>query len=561
MMRPRSIKAFVNAAPKIVPVSEAAQLVQAAQQAGQIVVMCHGCFDIVHPGHIRHLQQAAKFGDRLLVTITGDGLMDKGTGRPLIPQELRAENLAALNCVDWVAINSHPTAAELLELVRPDVYVKGREYEHNRDPRFRQEKEIVERHGGRVVFTSGDVVFSSTALIDALEDAASPFQSTLRRLIEQYSITPERIDALIGSFQGKRILVIGETIKDTYVICERPAVAGESPIMTLRPLEYRSFDGGAAIIARHLAAMGARPTLLTALPRTTEVAGLCQRLQNENVWTTWIDVDSQLIEKQRFLVGASKVMKVDLGGPLTLDAAHRDRFIDDAVIAVKDCDAVIIADFGQGLFTPAMLNELCKRLRPIVPLMTGDVSGRRSNLLSMWQMDLLCPSESEIRDALHDYDEGLSSVAWRTLESTHSKAAIATLGEEGLISFERIPHKESNRDDWQSHVTGQHIPALVPYAVDALGCGDALLAAATLALTANAPLTIAAFIGSAAAASQAQRLGNAVIGAADIRRAVRRLCQAQLAFAGMPTDGHAASAHERPTSIAEPRLPIAAAHQ
>ena len=561
MMQSRSIKGSVSTATKILPVNDAAQLVRAAQQTDQIVVMCHGCFDIVHPGHVRHLQQAAKFGDRLLVTITGDALMDKGTNRPLIPQELRAENLAALNCVDWVSINSHPTAAELLELVRPDVYVKGREYEHNRDPRFQQEKEIVERHGGRVVFTSGDVVFSSTALINALEDAASPFQSTLRRLIQQHEITPDSTDSLIGSFQGKRVLVIGETIKDTYVICERPAVAGESPIMTLRPLEYRSFDGGAAIIARHLAAMGARPTLLTALPRSTEVASLRQRLNNENVQTAWIDIDSPLIEKQRFLVGTNKVMKLDLGGPLTLDAAHRDRFIADAANAAKDCDAVIIADFGQGLFTPAMLTELCKRLRSVVPLMTGDVSGRRSNLLSMWQMDLVCPSESEIRDALHDYDEGLSSVVWRVLESTQSKAAIATLGEEGLISFDRIPHNESSRDEWQSHLTGQHIPSLVPYAVDALGCGDALLAAATLALTVKSPLTIAALLGSAAAASQAQRLGNAVIGAADLRRAVRRLCQAQLTFDGVPSDDSGGSVYPRQSSIAELRLPVAAALQ
>jgi rfaE bifunctional protein nucleotidyltransferase chain/domain len=543
-----------------VSITQAADVVRTAQAAGESVVMCHGCFDIVHPGHVRHLQHAARLGDRLLVTVTGDGLMRKGENRPLIPQELRAENLAALDCVDWVAINNRPTASEILEELRPNIYVKGREYEHNRDPRFLQEKTIVERHGGRVVFTSGDVVFSSTALIQAMEDAASPFHATLRQIIDSVarasrpcesengrdarSTAIDLFDALIERFRGRRVVVIGEAIRDTYVMCERPAVAGESPIMTLRPLEYRSFDGGAAIIARHIAAMGGEATLLTVLPRSTEAEALRRRLNAEHVEVKWIDNDSALIEKQRFLVGASKVMKLDLGGPITLDATDQETFIELALEAagagVGGCDAAIIGDFGQGLFTGAMLTRLCERVRECVPVMTGDVSGRRSNLLAMRKMDLLCPSEAEIRDALHDYDEGLSSVTWRVLDMTESKAAIATLGEEGLIAFDRRADADENPEGWQTRLDAQHVPALSPYAVDQLGCGDALLAAATLTLASGAArgglagtgggLVQAALLGSVAAACQAQRLGNAVIGAADLRRGVRRLCEAQLAW-------------------------------
>ncbi len=509
---------------------QAVALLRAAQGEGETVVMCHGCFDIVHPGHVRHLQHAARLGDRLIVTVTGDGLMDKGSNRPLIPQELRAENLAALDCVDWVAVNQHPTAAAILESLRPDIYVKGREYEHNHDPRFLLEKAIVERHGGRVVFTSGDVVFSSTALIAAMEQAASPVQAALRQIIEQHDVTPESMDAIIERFRGRRVVIIGEAIRDTYVMCERPAVAGESPMMTLRPQEYRSFDGGAAIIARHIAAMGGEATLLTALPRSTDAESLRRRLNAERVEVRWIDIETPLIEKQRFLVGATKVMKLDLGGPITLDATDQDALIGFASEIAVECDAAIIADFGQGLFTGAMLTRLCEAIRPHVPVLTGDVSGRRSNLLAMRHMDVLCPSEAEVRDALHDYDEGLSSVVWRVLDMTESKAAIATLGEEGLIAFGRLPDADENLETWQTRLDAQHVPALSPYAVDQLGCGDALLAAATLTLTAGGTLVQAALLGSVAAACEAQRLGNAVIGSAELRRGVRRLCNAQLAW-------------------------------
>jgi rfaE bifunctional protein nucleotidyltransferase chain/domain len=108
-----------------------------ARASGRRVVHCHGCFDIVHPGHIRHLKFAKSQGDILLVSVTGDAQVSKGDGRPLIPEELRAENLAELDCVDWVYIEPRATASELLERGQPDVYIKGREYELNNDPRFR----------------------------------------------------------------------------------------------------------------------------------------------------------------------------------------------------------------------------------------------------------------------------------------------------------------------------------------------------------------------------------------------------------------------------------------
>lgn len=507
----------------------------AARQQGRTVVQCHGCFDIVHPGHVRHLQHAARQGDILLVTITADSRMAKGAGRPLIPQELRAENLAALDCVDWVYIDPHPTAESLLEDVRPDVYVKGREYENNNDPRFQAEKVAVERHGGRVVFSSGDIVFSSTALVAAMEHAADPFHARIRQLTESEELSPSRLDALIESFKGLRVCVVGETLIDTYVLCDRPEIAGESPVMSLRPLEQRSYDGGAAIIARHLAALGARPTLVTGLPRTSGAEAFRQRLGAEGVSVQWVETDTPMLEKQRFLVGAQKVMKLDMVHPITLDAARQERLLAIAAEAAQGCDAAIIADFGNGLLTANLLARVCRTLRERARFLAGDVSGRRAALTHMRDMDLLTPTESELREALRDFDESVNTVAWRLLECARSRRAFVTMGPDGLITFERRP--EAERDaTWAGRLLSEHIPALAPYALDPLGCGDAMLAVATLALAADptgdqAAFRASAFLASIAAAAEAGRLGNEVISARDLRQGVRRLCDARLAVA------------------------------
>jgi len=506
-----------------------------ARAAGRRVVHCHGCFDIVHPGHVRHLRQAKALGEILLVSVTGDSGVNKGVGRPLIPEELRAENLAALDFVDWVHIEHRPTATQLLAEVRPDIYVKGREYEFNNDPRFLAERDAVERHGGRVVFSSGDVVFSSTALINAMEQSVDPFHQRLSQLAASPELAGQELFSLLSRMRGKRLVVVGESILDTYVLCDRPDIAGESPIMTLRPLENRHYDGGAAIIARHAAALGARPTLVTALDDSEQSHQFRRRLVAEGVEVRALTTRTPTPEKQRFLVGAQKVMKLDLVEPYVLDASEQAALIGMATEAARaggGCDAAVIADFGLGLMTPAALHKMCNALREHAAILSGDVSGRRSTLTAMRSMDLLCPSESEVRDAFRLHAEGLPLVAWRLLQDTDTRRAIVTMGAEGLIAFDRLHDVQETADDaWLHRLKAEHVPALTPFAIDPLGCGDSLLTAATLSLAAGGSLLASAFLGACAASCQAQRIGNVPISATDVRQTVVRVHNAHLTYA------------------------------
>ena len=513
---------------KVLSLEELLALRAEARETGRSVVQCHGCFDIVHPGHVRHLKHAAEQGDILLVSITADAVMRKGDGRPLFPQELRAENLAALDCVDWVYINPDDTAVRLLGEAQPDIYIKGREYEGNADPRFAAERATVERWGGRVVFSSGDIVFSSTALIGAMEHRVDPFHARLRQLVEQGEIDGARLGALTDSFRGKRVCVFGETIVDTYVMCDRPDVASEGPIMSLRPLERTSFDGGAAIIARHLAAMGARPVLVTALPRTVAAEALRRRLAVEGVEVAWVEHDGSLMEKQRFLVGSQKVMKVDMVRGLTLDATSQNELLTLARQSTEGCDGAIIADFGQGLFTGRVMAELLRVVRPRVPFIAGDVSGARNSMLKMRGVDLVCPTEHELRSAVGDFEDSLNAVVWKFLDEAKVGQAFVTLGGEGMIAFDRLPGAESDVGGWRSRVRGEHVPALAPHPVDTLGCGDALLAGASLAMMSGGRMVDAAVVGSVAAGVEAMRLGNEVVTAADLRRGIGRVVESRL---------------------------------
>lgn len=151
---------------KILELEELSKKVKALKTKGKKIVHCHGCFDLMHPGHIKYFQAAKEMGDVLIVTITPDIYIDKGPGRPVFNQQLRAESIAALECVDFVSLNKWPTAEETLRLLRPDIYVKGQEFEKFEDKtgKIQKESQVVREIGAEIKFTH-EIVFSSTELL------------------------------------------------------------------------------------------------------------------------------------------------------------------------------------------------------------------------------------------------------------------------------------------------------------------------------------------------------------------------------------------------------------
>ena len=152
---------------KILEIGELTSQIAQHRSAGKKIVHCHGCFDLMHPGHIKYFQAAKMMGDVLVVTISPDRFVDKGPGRPAFDENLRAESIAALECVDHVAINKWPTAEETLRFIRPDIYVKGQEFENLEDKtgKIQKEAEVIKEIGGEIRFTH-EIVFSSTKLLN-----------------------------------------------------------------------------------------------------------------------------------------------------------------------------------------------------------------------------------------------------------------------------------------------------------------------------------------------------------------------------------------------------------
>lgn len=152
---------------RVLSITELARAVHEHQMAGRRVALCHGCFDILHFGHLRHLEAARELADVLVVTVTPDRYVNKGPHRPVFTVEQRAELVAGLAVVDCVAVNEWPRAVETIEAVRPDIFVKGQEYDspdQQVNPNFVAEKTAIEAIGGVVTFTHEETSSSTWAL-------------------------------------------------------------------------------------------------------------------------------------------------------------------------------------------------------------------------------------------------------------------------------------------------------------------------------------------------------------------------------------------------------------
>ena len=216
---------------KIIPFSQLSKIKENNPNA--TIVHCHGVFDLVHLGHVRHFQSAKKFGNILVVTITEDQYVNKGPNRPYNTAVDRAMMLASLEEVDYVAINTHPTAILPIQTLKPDYYVKGPDYRNKEADitgGITEEENAVKENKGKLVFTD-DETDSSTSIINNFFLNYTSEQSQSIDEVKSVASTSEVID-IIEQLSSLRVLIAGEPIIDTYVFTQPLGLGSKSPIVS-----------------------------------------------------------------------------------------------------------------------------------------------------------------------------------------------------------------------------------------------------------------------------------------------------------------------------------------
>ena len=492
--------------PKIKTVQELLDIIGPFPRT-QKVIMCHGVFDVVHPGHVRHLVYAKSKADILVASITTDKHIDKGIYRPHVPEQLRALNLAAFEMVDYVIIDEEAKPLKNLQRIQPDYFAKGFEYTSGGlPPSTQEEMDIINGYGGELIFTPGDVVYSSSKFIQL-----APPKIKLEKLLSLMNtegISFNDLKLAVNAMKGYRVHVVGDTIVDSYT--RTTLIGGQTKTPTFS-VSYQGRDdyiGGAGIVSQHLRAAGAEVIFSTVLGNDNFKNFVVEGLLAAGIKChPLIDSSRPTTNKNVVIADGYRLLKID-----TLDNhIISDNILEKLVENIKttQADAVVFSDFRHGIFNritiPKMINAIPAGTYKVAD---SQVATRWGNITEFNNFDLITPNEREARFALADQDSTVGRLAGALMEKTQCRMMILKLGERGVFTITSDAHKSINNffsvDSFANQV------------VDAVGAGDALLAYATLALLSNGSEVVASILGSLAAACECEMDGNIPVKTEDV---------------------------------------------
>ena len=462
------------------------------------VIICHGVFDVVHPGHVRHLAYAKTKADILVITITADKHIKKGIYRPHIPEGLRALNLAAFEMVDYVIIDEQATPLNILNNIRPDFFAKGFEYTSSGlPPATQEEADVVESYGGQMIFTPGDVVYSSSKFLNL---ALPKVQlDKLLHLMEYNGIDFNILRETLKKLSDYHVHVVGDTIVDTYTRTTFIGGQTKTPTFSVLYQDHDDYIGGAGIVAQHLRAAGARVTFSTVLGDDRLKDFVIEGLKASGVEIdAVIDSTRPTVQKNAIIAAGYRLLKVDTLDNRAISQDIIEQLVD--TISKSSADAIVFSDFRHGMFNRMSVPILTKAI-PARAFRVADsqVASRWGNITEFKGFDLITPNEREARFAMADQDSTVGLLASLLKDACDYRNLILKLGDRGIFCTNYEPEA---KDSYFS------VDSFANNVVDAVGAGDALLAYSTLTMMATGSLVMASILGSMAAACECELDGN-----------------------------------------------------
>ena len=473
---------------------------------GQKVILCHGVFDLLHYGHIEHLQEAKSLGDILVVSVTAAQYVNKGPGRPYFNDQQRMRFLASLECVDYVILSEAVTVHEVVKSVQPDIYVKGREYaaaENDVTGNIGPEQDVVEQYGGKIYFTQGEV-YSSTRLLNNFFGALPEDVVTMAHALRaKYGndIT-EQIRRMVDSFRECRVLVIGDVILDDYVFCRVQGLTSKDAAMSTKYESIERYAGGSLAIARHLAGFADKVTLLSMMGNEKDVEEFildtmppveCRIVQEKNYITP---VKRRYLKQHALRQEYEKLFSVnhllDIRG---MRQVNYERFYRNVDEMLPQYDLVVVCDYGHGLLNSKAIRKIEKGAEFLAVNCQTNSSNYGMNVITKYhRADAFVVDEKELHMPFGQSLLETSDLLAKLGAQLKSKYEWVTLGAHGALG--------------RHNGEKAKIPAVTLHVKDTVGAGDAFYALAALCAANSLPVDIATLISNIAGAIKTNLVGN-----------------------------------------------------
>jgi len=430
-----------------------------------------------------------------MVAVESDRIAGKGAH---VPEQLRLEGIQSNVWVDEAFLIDE-SVADVIENLRPDVVVKGKEHESH----FNAELAVVERYGGKLLFSSGATLFSSVDLIRREFSASDPRSIIVPdAYLARHSIAASRAEALFKDFANRKVCVVGDLIVDEYITCQPLGMSQEDPTIVVTPIDTAKFIGGAGIVAAHAAGLGASVRFISVTGADAAGEWAQERLESYGVTADLlIDETRPTTCKQRFRSKGKTLLRVSHLHQAAISIKLQDKFLDHLALVLDQTELLVFADFNYGCLPQPLVDKIIDvaRQRGVILAADSQSSSQIGDICRFRHMDLVTPTEHEARVSTRNHQDGLVILADQVREQSLARNVLLKLGEEGLLI---LPAKESKGE------LTDRLDALNTAPRDVAGAGDSMLIASALTLASGGSIWEAAYIGSLAAALQVGRVGN-----------------------------------------------------
>ena len=473
-------------------------------------VFISGSFNVIHPGHLRLLKFAKEKGDKLIVGILSDKLAGIAA---YVPENLRIESLKNNLLVDEVILIDK-SIKNTIEKLKPDLIVKGKEFE----TKFNEELEIIKKYGGELIFSSGEVAFSSLDLIRREIDDLKKLNINLpKEYLLRHSVMKRDLLKIVYKFKSLNVCVIGDLILDKYIYCQPLGMSQEDHSIVVTPVDDNDYIGGAAIVASHASTLGAKVNFLSVGGNDNTANTLDKKIQKYGVKSFILrDFERPTTIKERYISNGRSIFRVSKLYQGAISQIQQKKLLEKFQSVSNKCDLLIFSDFNYGCLPQSLVKkiiDICKK-RKIIVTADSQSSSQIGDIARYKTVDLITPTENEARVSTKNNDDGLVIMCENLRNLSKAKNIILKLGEEGILIHS---HKKNN--DFEN----DRIQALNLNARNISGAGDSLLVASSMTLATKSNIWQSAFLGSLCAAIQVGRFGNVPIKEKELISEIEKL--------------------------------------
>lgn len=465
------------------------------------IILCHGVFDLLHIGHIKHFEEAKKLGDILVVTITPDKYVNKGPSRPVFNSNLRVEALASLESVDYLAVNKWQNAIETIKLIKPDIYCKGPDYKNKEEDltkKIYEEEKAVKSYGGKIHITSAQKFSSGKLINNHLSNLTYEQKKFIAEIKKEFTFN--QIVKHVNDLYDKKTLIIGEAIIDEYVFCETLGKSGKEPILSLKKLNSEIYYGGAIAVANHISGFCKKVSLFTMIGQNDKFKSDIVKKSAKNIQIDFFKkTNAPTILKRKYVdnINKNKILGIYEINDELVNLKDQSK-IEKQINKYKNkFDHVVVLDYGHGFISEKIAHNITKISKSMSLNAQLNAANLGLHTINNYKnIETVVINEMEMRLEMRDRYSSINNLLKKLSLKLNIKNLIVTRGKNGSTMYNK------HRDEYID------CPAFAVKVVDKIGAGDAMISMVSLVLSSKINKKLSLFIGSLAAAQSVESIGN-----------------------------------------------------